>query len=344
MKKIFVFTLILLFFPIISAAGDWKDILKEKHICTDCEKKALLIAIGHYKNADNYNLKNLNGPENDIIKIQEGFLMPVLFYRVNEILVLEDHEATKDNIISIMENWFLKGEDVKERFFYFSGHGSQIYDDNGDESDDRDEVILSYDAEFDKQKSLKIETVVMDDEIGKWFEKLRGKRLVAMFDSCYSGTMTRNIGSFSDSEFSASRFVDSAIRGRLTGDRTATNEKPGITEDNIPENHVYFYASRSFQAAKEDAFENRKIHGCFSKALITAVKNISARTSQNFGSRYVSYMELFTEIETVMKNEMNLEQSPDIQPSFRGTSPEKYYGTDSVILLTPFFTISPFQK
>lgn len=157
-------------------AENWQHIIEKQNISDNCGKKALIIGIGKYKNAD---VSRLNGPKNDVEMMKKDFLEPILEYKPDEILVLTDNEATKAAIVSVMENWFLKGEAVKERFFYFSGHGSQIDDTpGGDEKDDRmDEVILTYNAEYNADDSLKKESIVIDDEIGKWFKSLSGKKI-----------------------------------------------------------------------------------------------------------------------------------------------------------------------
>ncbi|MDM8552459.1 caspase family protein [Desulfobacterales bacterium HSG2] len=338
MKKILVLYLILLLFagPAIGAGG-WRDILRQKRVCHDCEKKALVIGVGDYLNSDS-KLKDLRGPKSDIVLIQEELLKPVLGYESDEILVLADHEATKPNIRGIMENWFLKGEAVEERFFYFSGHGSQISDRNGDEQDNRDEVLLTHDAEFNPKRSLKPETVLIDDDLRLWFEKLRGKKLLAMLDSCHSGSGFRSIGQFSDFSVAVPRYVQS--RGRFGQQHHPGTVKPGPSEDTIPENHVYLYAAQSSQVALERQFETGNYQGCFTSAMIRAAREVCTRAHQGATAEDVSYLKLYTALNNVMKGKMNLEQTPDIQPAFRGTEPERYRGTDSAGLLEPFVTAS----
>jgi hypothetical protein len=62
--------------------------------------------------------------------------------------------------------------------FYFSGHGSQTPDTDGDEEDKMDETLIVYDRH------------IIDDELGRiWITFAPGVRIVMLSDSCHSGTV-----------------------------------------------------------------------------------------------------------------------------------------------------------
>jgi metacaspase-1 len=62
----------------------------------------------------------------------------------------------------------------------YSGHGGQVPDTNGDESDAQDETWCLYDGEL------------IDDELDALFAKFApGVRILVFSDSCHSGTVTR---------------------------------------------------------------------------------------------------------------------------------------------------------
>lgn len=62
----------------------------------------------------------------------------------------------------------------------YSGHGGQVPDTNGDESDAQDETWCLYDGEF------------IDDELDALLAKFAaGVRILVFSDSCHSGTVTR---------------------------------------------------------------------------------------------------------------------------------------------------------
>ena len=339
--KIFISIIILfLFYGSSFAAEAWQSLIQQQKVCTACEKKALLIGVGYYRNADNEQLKNLQGPKNDVVLIEQDFLKPILQYKPSEILVLTDALATKANIKEIIENWFLKGEGVRERFFYFSGHGSWIEDEDGDETEDaKDEVVLPHDAAYDSDGSFKPETVIVDDDFRSWFETLKGRRLVAMLDTCHSGTGLRTVGLFSGFSVAQPKYAGNR-GGRLTKKKRPAFKKSVLSEDRIPDKHVYLYAAQSSQKALEREFFGHGIHGCFTKAFVDAARGLCARARTRGVEKQVTYAALFANLNNTMKHRMNLEQTPDIQPPFRGNRPHKYQGTDSARLLESFFDAS----
>jgi hypothetical protein len=66
----------------------------------------------------------------------------------------------------------------------FSGHGSWVPDDSGDEPDGRDEIICPYDI---------TEGIwITDDQITEVFSKKKaGARIIMLSDSCHSGSVSR---------------------------------------------------------------------------------------------------------------------------------------------------------
>lgn len=61
--------------------------------------------------------------------------------------------------------------------FYYSGHGGQIPDTNGDEADGKDEILVCYDKD------------IIDDELDEiWKSFAKNVRIVMLSDSCHSGT------------------------------------------------------------------------------------------------------------------------------------------------------------
>lgn len=75
--------------------------------------------------------------------------------------------------------------------FYYSGHGTSIPDDNGDEHDGRDEAIVPYDlassATWDDATKY-----IRDDQLKAWIEGIPAAAVVSSFDSCFSGGMYKN--------------------------------------------------------------------------------------------------------------------------------------------------------
>jgi hypothetical protein len=131
----------------------------------------------------------LNGCINDSQNIRT-FLVTKAGYSADNIIVLCDStknlSPTKKNILMYIDILVKKAvnEGFTEIWFSYSGHGSYVKDKNGDEKDQRDEVICP----LDYSKSGFID----DDYIyANLITKIPSTTtLITLFDSCYSGTIT----------------------------------------------------------------------------------------------------------------------------------------------------------
>lgn len=149
--------------------------------------RALLIGVGDYQ------LKgaNLPGIDKDIEMMREVAL--VLGYKSSEIKILLDKEATLNNIQSAIDNWLIKGVGKSDHvLFYFSGHGSQIYDKNKDEADKADEVLVTHDAAIGVNT---LKNVFVDDMFNEMLARIPSENVFIFIDACHSGTATRGISS-----------------------------------------------------------------------------------------------------------------------------------------------------
>lgn len=98
-------------------------------------------------------------------------------------LLLED-KATKAGIVNAVTN-LLKGLTAGDTaIITFSGHGTYIPDQSGDEADRRDEALCPYDL----NRSL-----LLDDELFELLSQCpQGARVLLITDCCHSGTMSRS--------------------------------------------------------------------------------------------------------------------------------------------------------
>ncbi|MBP2230030.1 hypothetical protein J2847_003333 [Azospirillum agricola] len=73
---------------------------------------------------------------------------------------------------------------------HFSGHGTTIADDDGDEADGLDEAFVTYDAEGVASPDAR--HVVRDDDYARMVNALRTDRVVTVIDACHSGGMQKS--------------------------------------------------------------------------------------------------------------------------------------------------------
>jgi len=143
-------------------------------------KKALLIGIDY----DNKPYA-LNGCLNDVNEIYKVSLSVF-----DEIDVLLENSATKSAILSKFTKLVSEANKGDVIYFHYSGHGSQVPDDNGDELDRLDEVLIPYDIDDEK-----FVNVIRDDELASIIDQnlKEGVNLTITLDCCNSGSGTRKI-------------------------------------------------------------------------------------------------------------------------------------------------------
>jgi uncharacterized caspase-like protein len=101
-----------------------------------------------------------------------------------EVKKLLDKQATRANILSEMGKMVSLAKKGDSIVFQYSGHGTYIPDEDGDEADQTDESLCPYD--------LRTKGVITDDQLFELFnKKVAGVRLVMISDSCHSGTVSR---------------------------------------------------------------------------------------------------------------------------------------------------------
>ena len=192
-------------------------------------KKALLIGINYINTP-----YQLSGCIDDTNRMKE-FLTKYGFKDFKIITDLTSVKPTKVNILNELKNLILNAKSGDILFFYYSGHGSYTFDRNSDESDRRDETLISSDLQS-----------VLDDELKNIIKTNLKKNItiVGLFDSCHSGTVldikytyldSNNYNNYSennnvsecdgnvimlsgcmDSQTSTEAFINNTIQGALT--------------------------------------------------------------------------------------------------------------------------------
>ena len=152
------------------------------------EQKALLVGVGEYQIPN----KNLPGIELDLILVEEA--LELIGFEQDQIKILSNQQATYENIKHQFETWLIDGVNSDDRIvFYFSGHGTRIFDENGDEPDKADEVMMTHDAKLvRKNKRTTLDNVIVDDEFAKWIKNIPSDNVYLFIDACNSGTATRS--------------------------------------------------------------------------------------------------------------------------------------------------------
>jgi hypothetical protein len=144
-------------------------------------KKALLVGINYYSVPN----ARLNGCINDITNIT-NVITKHFNYKPENITKLTDDNTNpsfipnRANILLQLTQLINNSKNCEEIWFHYSGHGSQVRDKSGDESDGLDEVIVPIDYQTSG--------FILDDEIYQIIKNSRCKTIL-VFDSCHSASI-----------------------------------------------------------------------------------------------------------------------------------------------------------
>lgn len=146
-------------------------------------KKALIIGV-------TYTGTNcqLNGCKPDAFRVRD-MLLSKFGYKTEDVTLLVEGEPNykepsakniMDEIVNLLIQSLYYG--VDEVYFGYSGHGSQVTDYSGDETDGKDEILLPCD--------YKTGGYISDDLLNKYFSYFPPKaKVVCLIDACHSGSM-----------------------------------------------------------------------------------------------------------------------------------------------------------
>ena len=144
-------------------------------------KRALLVGINRYQIAG----ADLRGCVNDV-KDLSAALVEFHGFKKGDITVLTDGAATKKAMQAGIKALVRDSKKGDVALLHYSGHGSNVPDDNGDEADGRDEILCPTDLDWDDP--------LRDDWLRTTLDGLRaGVNLTVIMDCCHSGTNTRAV-------------------------------------------------------------------------------------------------------------------------------------------------------
>jgi hypothetical protein len=207
----------------------------------------LLIGISDYINFDDVEGGDLPGAEHDARRIRDVLVLKGYVPEANVRLLL-NRDATRAAIEEGITGWLAQnarpGDNVT---IFFAGHGSQMWDESGDEEDGLDETlaptdVLATSTQFD----------ISDDTFNEWLSRLPTDNVVVILDNCNSGTGTRDVTPFSRGRLLARDM--SRVERPAGATRRAVGDLPDATGFDATETRVLELAAAQPHQVAVDAF------------------------------------------------------------------------------------------
>jgi hypothetical protein len=151
---------------------EWKEVVDMLFRPTYNRRRALIIGINRYKNVSplSYAANDADGLV-EILKNRFGFVE-------DDITVLKDNTATKDNIIQEFHGFTQNNTDPDDKLLlFFAGHGHTIAGNRGQEG-----FLVPVDGTPGKTSTL-----IRWDDLTRNAELIKAKHILFIMDACYGG-------------------------------------------------------------------------------------------------------------------------------------------------------------
>jgi len=227
---------------------------------TAATRRALLVGINEYADGSDGDARwtDLRGSRNDV-EAMRAILVSRFGFAASDVRVLTDGAATRDAILAGLRDQLVEPAQPGDvSVFFYAGHGSQVRNPDSSERDGLDETIVPADSNRGAPD-------IRDKELRALFNDAldRGARMIAVFDSCNSGSITR-----AGAPGGRSRYLPPA-----TGSRAAFT--PGADDPRPPPEQrgaLIFSAAGDDQEARETLDDSGHVRGAFSLALTQALR------------------------------------------------------------------------
>ncbi len=229
--------------------------------------RALLVGVSDYLYLD----ADLRGPRNDVRLMRAALLARGVAGDRITVLSQDDTIPTRAAILGALDHLAAISGPGDQVVFYFSGHGTQAPDLDGDEMGGYDEIFLPADARGWSDATRSVENAILDDDFRRKMAAITatGAGLVAILDACHAATGFRALGG---------RGVARVIAPAQLNIPDLAPVAAGTPEPPLTGNFAFLYAAQSDERAfeyptgpKEDP---ASWHGGFTMALTRVLETV----------------------------------------------------------------------
>jgi metacaspase-1 len=264
-------------------------------------KRALLVGINRYQ----IDGADLRGCVNDV-KDLSAALVEFYGFSKKDITVLTDGAATKKAMAAGIKALVRDSKKGDVALLHYSGHGSNVPDDNDDEADGRDEILCPTDLDW--------KDPLRDDWLRSTFDGLRGGvSFTVIMDCCHSGTNTREFlppdapvkqrylpSPWGLVAAESGRSLPRKVLSELRKSPPAARKVRDIVNADLPE--LLITGCRDTQTSA-DAFINGRYNGALTYGLVNAIRTAKGK---------LTYQDLHDRIVAVLKQK-KFDQVPQLE-------------------------------
>jgi len=264
-------------------------------------KRALLVGINRYQ----IDGADLRGCVNDV-KDLSAALVEFYGFSKKDITVLTDGAATKKAMEAGIKALVRDSKKGDVALLHYSGHGSNVPDDNDDEADGRDEILCPTDLDW--------KDPLRDDWLRSTFDGLRGGvSFTVIMDCCHSGTNTREFlppdapvkqrylpSPWGLVAAESGRSLPRKVLSELRKSPPAARKVRDIVNADLPE--LLITGCRDTQTSA-DAFINGRYNGALTYGLVNAIRTAKGK---------LTYQDLHDRIVAVLKQK-KFDQVPQLE-------------------------------
>jgi hypothetical protein len=282
------------------------------------ETRAVIVGVSGYPNlAETF---RLSGPKNDAREVATTIVG--LGVKPANVTVLADgigrlpdgiatpEPGTKAAILAALDKLVAETQPGDLAFFYFSGHGSQQPDLNGDEEGGADEIFLPYDIGRWSDSNDGVDNALVDDELSQRVEKIldKGADFFGMIDACHSATGFRDI----EGDETHARGVDPAELGvpptAGVAKRPAVKATGKAAEAKTGRGHAaFFYAAQEYEVALDQTPPGADQDESFGLFTYTMLKRLNQKPDQTYRALHQGV------VAEIKKNTLLATQTPELE-------------------------------